>query len=61
MKKNKKTKQAREAQVRAQLGIETRRGETFTGLRPCVFADRSKYDRKKTKQETRRMVGEEDL
>lgn len=60
MRKNKKTKQAREAQVKAQLGIETRRGETFTGLRPCVFADKSKYNRRNAKLETRKMVREED-
>ena len=33
------------AKLKKQLGIKATRGETFVGIRPVVFADRSKYKR----------------
>lgn len=50
-----KKKKAVDRQLREQLGVENRRGETFVGYRPCVFQDRR---RRMEKQETRRLIRE---
>jgi hypothetical protein len=39
-----------------QLGIESRRGDTFVGFRPTYFRDKSKYNRKAEKSRLRKEV-----
>ena len=43
----KMTRKARqERQIKEKLNIKNRRGDTFVGCRPTVYADKTKYGKK---------------
>ena len=51
-------KKGEDKKLKQQMGITADRGPTFVGLRPTVYKDKSKYNRKRDKREMRRSLYE---